>query len=164
VLLNSNRGDTAPQKKAIDNEMKANACTPIYRDINGPDTIKDIFDLFHGDIHALLVAADPFFNNDRQEIVARANAYRFPAIYQWCEFVELGGLMSYGPSLTQCYQWAGAIAVQILDGTIGPPYPVREPNYPGDFALCVSQAAAKGLNMWPLPAAITGCAQYTPEP
>jgi ABC-type uncharacterized transport system substrate-binding protein len=161
VLRNSSRGDHVNQKLDIDNAMTAHACVPRHRDINGPDTIKDIFNLFRGDIHALLVAADPFFNNDRQEIVSLADV---PAIYQWCDFVDLGGLMSWGPSLSQCYTQAGAIAVQILNGTIKPPYPVWQPNDPNDFELCVSEARARGLKMWPLPAAITTCPQYKRKP
>ena len=161
VLLNSNRGDKAKQKQDIDGAMNADACTPVYRDINGPDTIPGIFNSFKGKIDGLLVAADPFFNNDRKEIVKLPS---FPAIYQWRDFVELGGLMSWGPSLSQCYTQAGSIAVQIISGAIAPPYPVWQPNDPGDFELCVSQAAAKALNMWPLPGPITGCPQYNPLP
>jgi putative ABC transport system substrate-binding protein len=155
VLRNSNRHDHAKQKQDIDDAMKPHRHTPRHRDINGPDTLKDIFDLFRGDIHGLLVAADPFFNNHREEVVELANANGYPAIYQWCEFVELGGLMSYGPSLSQCYDRAGAIAAGILNGAINPPYEIWEQKYPDDFELCVSESSARRLGMWPLPEAIT---------
>jgi putative tryptophan/tyrosine transport system substrate-binding protein len=164
VLRNSNRSDTAKQKQDIDDAMTAHKCTPRHRDINGADTIKDIFDLFHGDIHGLMVAADSFFYNDRQEVVDRANANKFPTIYQWCEFVDLGGLMSYGPKISQCYDQAAIIAAQIINGAINPPYLVWEPKYPNDFQLCVSEARARGLNMWPLPASITSYPQYAQKP
>jgi putative ABC transport system substrate-binding protein len=144
--------------------MKAHGRTPRHRDINGPDTLKDIFDLFRGDIHGLLVAADPFFNNNREEVVDRANANGYPAIYQWCEFVELGGLMSYGPSLSQCYDQAGAIAAGILAGAIKPPYPIWEPRYPEDFELCVSESNARRLGMWPLPKEITNYPNLSIKP
>ena len=124
-------------------------------------SLKDIFDLFRGDIHGLLVAADPFFNNHRQEVVDRANANGYPAIYQWCEFVELGGLMSYGPSLSQCYDQAGAIAAGILAGAIKPPYPIWEPKCPDDFELCVSESSARRLGMWPLPEEITSYRNFS---
>ncbi len=159
VLRNSSRGDHAKQKGAIDQAMTACNCTPVHRDINGPNTIKDIFDLFKGDIHGLLVAADPFFNNDRQEVVDKTNADVYPAIYQWREFVELGGLMSYGPSLRNCYDQAGAIAARIVNGAANPPYQVWEPKYPDDFELVVSQRRATDLKMWPLPKDVADKAQ-----
>jgi putative ABC transport system substrate-binding protein len=164
VLRNSNRKDHVKQKKDIDDAMSGRHCHPVHYDINSNLTLNDIFDYFKGDIHALLVAADSFFNNSRQQVVNSANALGYPAIYQWCEFVELGGLMSYGPSLSQCYDQAGAIAAQILDRTVNPPYPIWAPNDPNDFELCVSQAQAVALNMWPLPTAITNCPQYKPKP
>ena len=49
-------------------------------------------------VEALLVTADSFFNNRRQQVVSNAVSLAIPAIYQWREFVSSGGLMSYGPS------------------------------------------------------------------
>jgi putative tryptophan/tyrosine transport system substrate-binding protein len=159
VLRNSSRGDHTKQKDDIDQAMTGHKCTPVHRDINGPDTLKDIFNLFRGDIHGLLVAADPFFNKDRQQVVDRTNADVYPAIYQWREFVELGGLMSYGPSLTNCYDQAGAIAASILNGATNPPYQIWEPRDPDDFELVVSESRARKLGMWPLPKAVADKAQ-----
>src|SRR4051812_31724607 len=53
---------------------------------------------------ALLVAADPFFNAHRQQIVALAEHYAIPATYEFREFVAAGGLMSYGISLADAYR------------------------------------------------------------
>jgi putative tryptophan/tyrosine transport system substrate-binding protein len=163
VLWNSNRDDKGQQKKDIDAELSKTKCTPVYRDINGTDTVKDIFDLFKGDIHALLVAADSFFGNDRKEIEKFANADIYPAIFQWREFVELGGLMSYGPNLNYCYNQAGAITAEIVNGTASPPYRIWEPNDPNDYELCVSAKRAADLKL-KLPTSITTSARYVPLP
>jgi putative tryptophan/tyrosine transport system substrate-binding protein len=64
--------------------------------------------------HAILVTADSFFNNRRKKMVDKAIQVKRPAIYQWREFVELGGLMSYGPSLNEAYVFAGVYAARIL--------------------------------------------------
>jgi putative ABC transport system substrate-binding protein len=67
--------------------------------------------------NAVLVTADPFFNNHRKEIVDAAADQSIPAIYQWREFVVLGGLMSYGPRLTDAYKLAGTYVAKILSGS-----------------------------------------------
>ena len=65
---------------------------------------------------ALIVGADPFFNARRNQIVALAARYSLPAIYEWREFVDVGGLISYGPSLTGVYRQIGTYAGRVLNG------------------------------------------------
>ena len=48
---------------------------------------------------AILVCASPFFNSRRQQLVLLAARHGLPAIYEWREFAEAGGLMSYGTRL-----------------------------------------------------------------
>ena len=61
-------------------------------------------------VEALLVAADPYFDTRRDEIIAFANQNRLPAIYQFREYAIAGGLISYGPSITDLYRQAGIYA------------------------------------------------------
>ncbi len=65
---------------------------------------------------ALLVHADPFFFTQRALIAELANRSGMPAMYPWREYVEAGGLMSYGPSLEKAYRQIGHYAAMILDG------------------------------------------------
>ena len=57
---------------------------------------------------ALLVTADAWFNNNRTLIVQLCDYFNLPAIYQWHEFADIGGLISYGPSIGQAYHSAGS--------------------------------------------------------
>ena len=165
VLRNSNRGDHDKQMGDLHqavhdiNQQTGEHWHLVPRDIKIDHTIKESFDWFKGDIRALLVAADPFFNNSRADVVPRANAENYPAIYQWRTFVDAGGLMSYGPNLTKMYQQAGTMAGNILKSNLGTIPPVWEPQET-DFELVVNQATAKKIpHMWPLPQSVADKAE-----
>jgi len=67
-------------------------------------------------VRALVISADPFFMAQRAQIVGLAADHKFLVIYAFREFVDDGGLMSYGPSLASAYRQAGIYAGRILKG------------------------------------------------
>jgi putative tryptophan/tyrosine transport system substrate-binding protein len=65
---------------------------------------------------ALLVAADPYFDTRREQIVGFAAQQRLPAIYQFREYAVAGGLLSYGVSITDAYRQCGVYTAKVLKG------------------------------------------------
>ena len=93
---------------------------------------------------ALVVGADPFFNARRSQIVVLAARHSMPAIYEWREFVDAGGLISYGPSLPGVYRQMGAYVGRILGGEKPADLPVIQPTI---FELAFNVTTAKTLGI-----------------
>lgn len=93
-------------------------------------------------VSALLVAADPFFNQVRDRIIALAAHYRLPAIYDLREFVVAGGMMSYGASMLGAYHRVGIYVDKILNGAKPADLPVQQPT---SFELVINLKTAKTL-------------------
>jgi putative ABC transport system substrate-binding protein len=98
---------------------------------------------------ALLIAASPFFNTKRQHLVLLATRNGLPAIYEWRDFAEAGGLMSYGTRLADAYHQAGVYVGSILKGAKPADLPVVQMTK-FEFVINLSSAKALGLEIPPM--------------
>ncbi|HKG82417.1 MAG TPA: ABC transporter substrate-binding protein [Beijerinckiaceae bacterium] len=93
---------------------------------------------------ALLVANDPFLIDLRERLVRAAAERAVPAVYFTRDFVEAGGLMSYGASIKDGYQKAGGYVGHILKGAKPADLPVVQPT---KFELVINMRTAKALGI-----------------
>lgn len=77
-------------------------------------------------VQALLVTASPLFNRQRRQVVGLAARYALPAVYEAREYVEAGGLMSYGANPADAYRQAGLYVGRILEGANPSSLPVMQ--------------------------------------
>lgn len=97
-----------------------------------------------GGADGLNVFASPSLSSWFREIIDLAAEHRLPAIYQWREHVDAGGLLSYGPNLTALWRQAGTIVVKILKGARPADLPIEQPT---KFELALNARTAKALGI-----------------
>jgi putative tryptophan/tyrosine transport system substrate-binding protein len=93
---------------------------------------------------AVLIANDALFVTHRMKLVALAARHSIPTIYFLREFVEDGGLMSYGNSLADAYRWAGIQTAKILKGAKPSDLPVEQAE---KVELVINLRTAKTLGL-----------------
>jgi putative tryptophan/tyrosine transport system substrate-binding protein len=95
-----------------------------------------------GRADAINVFSSPFLASLFREVILLSAEYRLPAIYQWKEHVEAGGLVAFGPNLAAMFRQAAAITVKILKGAKPGDLPVEQPT---KFELAINARTAQTL-------------------
>jgi len=114
-------------------------------DVAAPKDIEIVFQAASkGGTHAVLLLQSPILNSHRTQIAELAVKSRLPAIYFAPEFVEDGGLMSYGPSLNDLFRRAATFVDKILKGRMPADLPVEQPI---KFEFIVNLKAAKQIGL-----------------
>jgi putative tryptophan/tyrosine transport system substrate-binding protein len=118
------------------------AVAPVQ--IRRSDDIAPAFEALKGRADALYVLPDPLVNANRLRINILALGARWPTMHTFREYVEAGGLMSYGPNLSDLFRRAANVADKILRGTKASDIPVEQAT---KFDLIINQTTAKALGL-----------------
>jgi putative tryptophan/tyrosine transport system substrate-binding protein len=124
---------------------EARGLTVTAAHVKGDDDFDPAFALFaQHKVDAVLESPNAFFHSRRDRLVALAAQYRLPAIWEWPDFVEDGGFMSYGSRITDTIQQLGVYAGRILKGEKAADLPVV---LPSRFYLIINLKTAKSLGL-----------------
>ncbi len=96
------------------------------------------------DVHAIFVGTNPIHLTHYTTLIALAAAARLPASYQWRDFVEAGGLMSYAPNLPDLFTRCADYVDRILKGAKPGDLPIQQPE---KFELAINLKTAKALGL-----------------
>ena len=114
-------------------------------EVRGREEVADVIRAArNSQTEALNVLSSPFLASLFLEIIGFAAEYRLPAIYQWKEHADAGGLLSYGPGLAAMFRQTAGIVVKILKGAKPADLPVEQPT---KFELAINLKTANALGL-----------------
>ena len=150
VLVNPNSAYTEPETNHVHEAGLAAGLKVLLLAASNENEIGTAFaNLVRQKVGALIVSADPFFTSHRDQVVALAARHAIPTIYQWRDFPEIGGLVSYGANRLDTYRQTGIYVGRILSGVQPSDLPVVQPT---KFELVINLKTAKALGITvPLP-------------
>jgi len=149
MLVNPNSPNVEAERRDIQVATQAAAQQLAMLDASSDRDIEAAFAAFtQRGAGALLVGSGAFLNSHREQVVALAARHRLPAIYAQREAALAGGLMSYGPSISDAYRQAGVYAGRILKGEKPADLPViRSTKF--DYVINLKTAKTLGLEVPP---------------
>jgi putative ABC transport system substrate-binding protein len=145
LLVNLTTSSGQTQKRDVEKVAHEIGQQLIVVNAGSDEELDKAFAKFAQDrIVALMVAADPYFDTRRDRIIELVARHRWPAIYQFRDYVQAGGLMSYGASIVETYFQNGIYVGRILGGAKPADMPVQLPT---KFDLVINMKTAKALGV-----------------
>src|SRR5207249_546439 len=147
LLMNpSNPSAAAEQADAQEGARKLGLETVILNASNAREIDTAFEKLLWAKADAFFIATDPILLDRREQIVSFAERHALPAVYFVRQFAVVGGLLSYGPSISWMYRQAGEYVGQILKGANPADMPVMQPTK-FEFVINLKTAKALGLTV-----------------
>ena len=137
-------------RKAFEGPARAMQMEPLWYEVQSVDELDDRFRTMAQEAHAVIVLGSPFtFQNAR--LIAEVSArYRIPATYEANDFVQAGGLMSYGVDFDDLFVRGAVFVDKILRGAKPGLLPIEQPT---KFEFVINLKTAKALGLT-IPAAV----------
>src|SRR5262245_3386633 len=144
ILVNGGSPLSVLEMNAVQAAARTFGVETATADIRRAQDIAAAFERLKGDVDAVYICLDPLTITNRISINILAAAARLPTMHDAREFVEAGGLMSYGPNFPDLYRRAAEYVDKILRGAKPGDLPVEQPI---KFDLIVNLTTAKALGL-----------------
>jgi putative ABC transport system substrate-binding protein len=156
VLANLRNPSSAAAARETEAAGRAMGLEIQVADARLPEQYPEAFaSITRGGARAVFVTTDPVLSSNRERIIQLASSHRLPAVYEWREIVEAGGLLAYGPSLAEVNTRLAGYVDRILKGAKPADLPVERPTR-FELAVNLRTAAALGIT---IPAAVVARAE-----
>jgi putative ABC transport system substrate-binding protein len=144
ILANADNPGAVLDMREVQATARALGLEATTFEIRRAEDIASVFEAIKGRVEALYLAADPLLNTNRIRINTLALGARLPTMHGVREFVEAGGLMSYGPNIVDQYRRAADYVDKILRGAKPGDIPIEQPT---KFDLVINLTTAKTLGL-----------------
>jgi putative ABC transport system substrate-binding protein len=144
IMANVGNPSTVLEMREVQTIARTLGLEVVRHEIRGAEDIASGFEALKGRVDALYVASEPLLLTNRVRIITLAQNAKLPTMFSVREYVEAGGLMSYGPNFPDLYRRAADFADKILRGAKPADIPVEQPI---KFDLVVNLTTAKALGL-----------------
>jgi putative ABC transport system substrate-binding protein len=144
IMANPGAPPAVLEMAEVQTTARALGLEVVASEIRRPEDIAPAFEAFKGRAEALYVCNDPLVTTNRTRINTLALSMGLPTMYNVREFVEAGGLMSYGPNFLVLFRRAADFTDKILRGAKPGDIPVEQPT---KYDLVVNLTTAKALTL-----------------
>jgi len=148
VMANASYSATVLEMNEVQHAARLNGLEAVTLEIRRTEDIEPGFESLKGEAQALYVCTDPLVSTSLARINTLAISGRLPTMHGIREYVQAGGLMSYGVNFPDLFRRAADLVDKILRGTKPADIPVEQPTK-FDFVLNLITAKALGINVPP---------------
>ena len=144
IVANSGSASAVMEMRETEAAASKYGLDVVKSEIRSLDDLEAAIEAFKGRAEALYFCPDPLLTTNRRRIATLALGARMPTMFTFREYVEAGGLMSYGPNFPDLFRRAAEYVDKILRGAKPSDLPVEQPT---KFDLVVNLTTAKVLGL-----------------
>jgi putative ABC transport system substrate-binding protein len=146
MLMHAGNQSNMVHRRNLEATANTRALTLVTSETHGPSDLDAAFQSLSGEhVELVVVPPDGLFVSERRRIVTLAATARLPVLYPYREFVEAGGLLSYGVDLRDSWRRAATFVDKILKGAKPADLPIEQPK--NELVVNVKAAKALGLDL-----------------